>query len=144
MILVWFSAFLVGLGLALGAVMAIAQRRVRRRPRPPIPAALPPVSILKPLKGLDANLRENLHSIFTLDYPTYEVVLGAEDPDDPALSVARAVAAEHPDIPSLVVDSRRARSASIRKSTTSPTWRPSPDTAFSSSATAMCVSGPSI
>ena len=101
------SAFLVGLGLLLGVLMAIAQRGVRRAPRPPIPDGLPPVSILKPLKGIDANLRENLDSIFALDYPEYEVILGAEDADDPALTVARSVAAEHLNVPSRVVVKRR-------------------------------------
>ncbi len=101
------SALLVALGLLLALLMAIAQRRLHRAAPPPIPRRLPGVSILKPLKGVDAHLRENLRSIFRLDYPIYEVILGAEDPGDPALAVARSVAAEHRHVPSVVVASPR-------------------------------------
>ena len=101
------SALFVALGLMLALLMAIAQRRLHRAAPPPIPRRLPGVSILKPLKGVDAHLRENLRSIFRLDYPSYEVILGAEDPGDPALAVARSVAAEHPRVPSVVVANSR-------------------------------------
>jgi ceramide glucosyltransferase len=97
------SAVVVALGLLLALLMAIAQRRLHRAPPPLVPRRLPAVSILKPLKGVDAHLRDNLRSIFRLDYPKYEVILGAEDPADPALAVAQSVAAEHPGVPSVVV-----------------------------------------
>jgi ceramide glucosyltransferase len=61
------------------------------------------VSILKPLKGVDADLKENLRSIFRLDYPDFEVILGTEEPDDPALAAAQRVAGEFPHVRSLVV-----------------------------------------
>lgn len=77
-----------------------AWRTVRRdRAAPPSGAAddpLPGVSILKPLKGADDQLYDNLIAFTALDYPLYEVLLGAEDPDDPALVVARRVQQEHP------------------------------------------------
>jgi len=97
------SALLVAAGLLLALLMAIAQRRLHRATPPPAPRFLPGVSILKPLKGVDAHLRENLQSIFRLDYPEYEVILGTEDPADPALAVARSVASEHPGVPAVVV-----------------------------------------
>ena len=96
-----------GLATALAAAMAVAQRRLLRVVAPPPGRVLPAVSILKPLKGVDAGLEDNLRSFFTLDYPAYEVVLGAHDADDAALAVARRVAAEHPEVPSrVVVDAR--------------------------------------
>jgi ceramide glucosyltransferase len=66
-------------------------------------AALPPVSVLKPLHGLEARLEENLESFFRLDYPQYEILFAVDEPDDAALGVARAVSARYPNIPCRMV-----------------------------------------
>jgi ceramide glucosyltransferase len=94
-------------GLVLLAVMAFAQARQLRDSARQSAGALPPVSILKPMKGADPSLEDNLESFFRLDYPEYEVLLGVDEPADPALAVARAVAARYPEVPyRLVVDRR--------------------------------------
>lgn len=48
----------------------------------------PPVTVLKPVYGLEKNLKANLRSICLQDYPVCQVVLCFQRPDDPALPLA--------------------------------------------------------
>ncbi|HEX7409750.1 MAG TPA: bacteriohopanetetrol glucosamine biosynthesis glycosyltransferase HpnI [Candidatus Binatia bacterium] len=67
----------------------------------------PGVTILKPLKGLDVYLYENLSSFCTQDYPTLQIVFGVADGDDPAVQVVRRLQAAHPSLNiDLVIDRR--------------------------------------
>jgi ceramide glucosyltransferase len=68
---------------------------VTRRPKS-IADHTPPVTILKPLKGLDEALEENLRSFFQLDYPTFQLLFGVADPQDPAIAVVQRLIAEFP------------------------------------------------
>ncbi len=67
-----------------------------RRPRA-IADHTPPVTILKPLKGMDEGLEENLRSFFRLDYPKYQLIFGVAEENDPAISVVQKLLAEFPD-----------------------------------------------
>ena len=59
--------------------------RYFRQPRTMADAAFtPPVSILKPIRGLDKDAYDNLASFCRLDYPEYEIVC-CVDPDDQAV-----------------------------------------------------------
>ncbi len=106
---------LAGLGgLAIGAgayvVSAATLLRLQRRQRGSREAAFePPVSIVKPLRGLDEGLEENLESFFRLDYPTsaLEVVFSFASASDPAYTTARRVADRHPEITSTFVFDER-------------------------------------
>lgn len=93
------------LGLSIFALTVFAMGvaalayHVRRR-APGAVKALPPVSILKPLKGVEEGLEANLESFFVQRYPgRFEIVFAATEDDDPALAVARRLAARHPAIP---------------------------------------------
>src|ERR1043166_3281839 len=59
----------------------------------------PSVSVLKPVHGMEAQLRENIESFFSQDYPSYEILFAADEEDDPALSLVRELSARYPNIP---------------------------------------------
>ncbi len=56
----------------------------------------PPVSILKPLKGLDDGLFDNLESFCSLDYPTYEIIFTLQNRNDQAFKVAEKIKEKYP------------------------------------------------
>jgi ceramide glucosyltransferase len=76
---------------------AAAFLRVRRtgmRARPT--QDLPPVSLLKPLKGADPDIYESFRSHCLQDYPEFEIIFGVSDPDDPAIARVRQLQQEFP------------------------------------------------
>jgi ceramide glucosyltransferase len=93
----------VFLGLAVLGVIrfrADARKQVRSVPDD---GHLPPVSVLKPVHGLEARLKENIESFFLQDYPDYEILFAADEADDAALDVVREVCARYPHIRSRVL-----------------------------------------
>ena len=83
-----FGVFLVGLQLV------VLRRHASARGGEA--AALPAVSVLKPLCGVDEDLWANLEAFGALDYPRFEVLLGVRDPADPAWPVAADAQARWP------------------------------------------------
>jgi len=51
---------------------------------------------LKPLKGLDFQLEENLESFFRLEYPKFELLFSVASEEDPAYEIVRRVASKFP------------------------------------------------
>lgn len=86
---------------------AFRRRRYRLRPRSPLASAprntVPGVSILRPLKGLDTNLYENLESTFTQEYPNYEIIFSVADENDQALVVVRELIAKYPHVKAEII-----------------------------------------
>jgi ceramide glucosyltransferase len=62
------------------------------RPTP----SLPPISILKPLKGTDPEIYESFRSHCLQDYPEYEIIFGVSDPNDPAIESVKTLQREFP------------------------------------------------
>jgi ceramide glucosyltransferase len=86
----------------LGLTLAGAWYHTRQRPRN-LPQDSPPVSVLKPMHGLEPDVRENIESFFRQDYPVYEVLFAVAGEDDAALPVIREVCARYPQVSSTVV-----------------------------------------
>jgi ceramide glucosyltransferase len=59
-----------------------------------------PLSVLKPLSGLDDGLEANLRTFFEQDYHSYELLFAVRKEDDPAVAVVRRLQAQYADVPS--------------------------------------------
>jgi ceramide glucosyltransferase len=58
--------------------------------------SLPPISILKPLKGTDPEIYESFRSHCLQDYPEYEIIFGVNDSSDPAIESVKELQREFP------------------------------------------------
>src|ERR1700751_4752910 len=63
---------------------------------PPALQTAPPISILKPLAGLDLDLESNLRTFFEQDYPSFEILFAVRHQDDPAVEVVSRLQRAHP------------------------------------------------
>lgn len=87
----------------LGAIKFRRSARLERDAYKDRMADLPPVSVLKPVHGLDARMKENIESFFRQDYPAYEIIFAADEADDVALPLIREICARYPNIPTRIM-----------------------------------------
>ena len=67
----------------------------------------PPISILKPLCGLDRDAYDNLATLCQQSYPTYQIIFGVRDRDDPVIAVVEQLIKDFPQVDvQLVVNDR--------------------------------------
>jgi ceramide glucosyltransferase len=88
-------------GYYLVAIIA-AGRFFRSKPQSSpgtFPDSAPPVSILKPVRGLDRETYENYASFCRQDYPEFEILFCVSDKSDPAIPVIYQIIADFPDLP---------------------------------------------
>jgi ceramide glucosyltransferase len=90
---------LVLLGCWVYCVLAVAAAvRHKRSCRPLAPGIPVPISILKPLAGLDEGLEENLRSYFEQDYEEFELLFAVRHEWDPAAGVVCQLMAKYPSV----------------------------------------------
>ena len=90
-----------------GTWLARVHYRVRRAPDDAVPITLPPISILKPIKGADENLAKNLATFFSLQYPEFEIIFSVAESSDPAIGIVERLIQTHPNIDAKLVIGQR-------------------------------------
>jgi ceramide glucosyltransferase len=76
----------------------------------------PPISILKPLRGVDSFAYENLSSFCRQNYPKFQIVFGTLDPDDPAVAVAKQIQDDFPNVDIRIVTNGRQIGSNLKVS----------------------------
>lgn len=62
-----------------------------------------PISILKPLAGLDLGLESNLRTFFEQEYPAFEILFAVRSECDPAVQVVLRLQQEYSKVPSRLI-----------------------------------------
>jgi ceramide glucosyltransferase len=100
-----FISLIAASAYIVAAVLAIIAWKVRRWPGSS--PSKRPVSVLKPLCGMEPGLYANLRSFCSQNYPIFEIIFGVRESADPACLVVERLMAEFPALPiKLIVDSQ--------------------------------------
>jgi len=78
------------------ASIVVVMLRFRRGRQTSSQPNLPPVSLVRPLCGIDNYAADTLRSTFDLDYPHYEILFCVASASDPVVPLAEALIAAHP------------------------------------------------
>ena len=96
-----FAALLTG-SMVYCALVVLAAMRYRSI-RPPQLVESPPISVLKPLAGVDDGLEDNLRSFFEQRYPEFEILFAVRSPKDPAVRLVDQMRARYPGVASRLI-----------------------------------------
>ncbi len=82
-------------GVVQSLIGALLVRRFHRAPAPDLQER-PPVSVLKPLCGVEPLTELALESFFLIEYPEFELIFGVQNAADPVLDIIAALRARYP------------------------------------------------
>jgi ceramide glucosyltransferase len=94
----WQAALLVAAAIPFiyYGIAIYSSWRFFRRPAKPLNGFTPPVSILKPIRGVDPGAYENFASFCRQDYPEYEIIFCVSGQDDPVAPLIERLQREYP------------------------------------------------
>ena len=90
------ATFCIAISAVQVTSIAIAITRLRRNASDKRSFHHPPVSLVRPLCGIDNYAAETLRSTFELDYPCYEILFCVASPNDPVLPLVKSLISAHP------------------------------------------------
>lgn len=97
---IWLAVFC---GSVVYCILQIVAALRYLRVRPSELRVAEPISILKPLAGLDLDLESNLRTFFEQDYPSFEILFAVQSENDPAAQVVSRLQKKYLKIPSRLV-----------------------------------------
>ncbi len=103
LLLIGAAGLVTSTGYLLLVMLAAARFRRGRKMVAAAERACPPVTLLKPLCGLEPGLEAHIISFFEQQYPDFEIIFGARQADDPGLKLARRISTRYPSVPVKVV-----------------------------------------
>lgn len=96
--------------LGFSFVSVLAARRFKQivdvRARNANPSFAPPITILKPVKGAEPGMYENLESFVRQDYPQFQILFCLQNPQDAGLEIVEELRRRYPQIDMEIVVSK--------------------------------------
>jgi ceramide glucosyltransferase len=80
------------------ASISLTTLKLRKKAVRPSLYGTPPMSVVRPVCGLDADAETTLRSTFHLAYPRYEILFCVAQPNDPVIPLVRALIAQYPQV----------------------------------------------
>jgi ceramide glucosyltransferase len=107
-----FFYFLSAIGM--GSFLRDRRKKLQQTSMPE--SELPPVTMLKPLKGIDPEIWESFCSHCEQQYPSFQLIFGVSDPADPAIELVRKLQAKYPKLAIELIVCNRTLGANIKVS----------------------------
>lgn len=92
-----FITWLLSVAYLIASAWCLSSFYERRHTARSTPEELPPVTVLKPVRGVDDDTYENLSSFVRQDYQHFQVIFGIAAPDDTAAPVIKRIINENPE-----------------------------------------------